>query len=50
VQLREPHALGILDDHERGVRHVDADSITVVATKSWILPSLKRRIVSSFAA
>ncbi len=25
VQLRESEALGILDDHERGVRHVDAD-------------------------
>ena len=25
VQLREAHALGVLDDHERRVRHVDAD-------------------------
>src|SRR5690349_16410003 len=25
VQLRETHALGVLDDHERGVRYVDAD-------------------------
>ena len=25
VQLREPHALGILDDHQARVRHVDAD-------------------------
>ena len=24
VQLREAHALGVLDDHQRGVRHVDA--------------------------
>ena len=24
MQLREPHALGVLDDHERGVRHVHA--------------------------
>ena len=23
VQLREAHALGVFDDHERGVRHVD---------------------------
>ncbi len=25
VQLREPEALGVLDDHDRRVRHVDAD-------------------------
>ena len=25
VQLREAHALGVLDDHQAGARHVDAD-------------------------
>src|SRR2546423_1440857 len=25
VQLREPEAVGLLDHHEHGVRHVDAD-------------------------
>ena len=25
VQLRQPEALGMIDDHDRGVRHVDAD-------------------------
>ena len=25
VQLRQPESLGVLDDHHRGVRHIDAD-------------------------
>jgi hypothetical protein len=49
VQLREAHALGVLDHHQRRVRHVDADLDDRGRHQQLdALPALKASIASSF--
>ena len=47
VELGQPEPLGALDDHHRGLRHVDPDLDDRGATRMSISPSRKRAISAS---
>ncbi len=50
VKLRQAEALGMLDHDDGGIRHVDATSITVVATTRRVAPDLKSAMTRSFSS
>ena len=49
MQLREAETLGVLDDHDRRLRHVDADLDDGRRDQDLVSPRWKRSIAASFS-
>ena len=49
-KLRKSHALGVLDDHQRGIRHIDADLDHGSRDEQLDVAALKASITAAFSA